>query len=378
MSASPWRGKRGSRATICGDWLLMSATLDAERVSAFLNHCPVVNVPGRLFPLEITYAPGESLEDAVAGVLPRSDGAVLYFLPGAPEIRRAADALAPTLHRFGATAWPLHGGLDADAQDAAIRPSAERRVILATNLAGASRITVPDVTAVIDTGTHKVARYDADRGIDHLVLERVSQDAADQRAGRAGRVRAGLVRRLWDPRDRLRPHREPEILRIDLAAVLLDVIGWGGNPLTFEWFEAPPRDAISAALLLLRKLGALDGAGVLTPIGHGIRRLPLHPRLARLIIAGAGSHQAARAAALLSERYSIPSRSHTTNCDLLAAIDDAARLPPHVTRVARDLHASVRGILGADAQRVDRRRDVPAGGADRVSRSRGTSACAEK
>ncbi len=143
------------------------------------------------------------------------------FLPGAPEIRRAAERLAPQLAPRSIDVLPLHGGLDADAQDAAIRPSGRPRVILATNLAETT-LTVPDVTVVVDTGLHKVARYDPARAIDSLDTERVSHDSADQRAGRAGRVQAGAVVRLWDERDRLRPHREPEIARVDLAGVVLD------------------------------------------------------------------------------------------------------------------------------------------------------------
>src|SRR6185295_2028095 len=115
---------------------------------------------------------------------------------------------------------PLHGSLDADEQDLALRPSTRRRIIVATNIAETS-LTVPGVTAVIDAGLQKVARYDAERGIDSLETERITLDAADQRAGRAGRLSPGLVRRLWDSRDRLRPHREPEIQRIDLAGAVL-------------------------------------------------------------------------------------------------------------------------------------------------------------
>ena len=131
-------------------------------------------------------------------------------------------------------------------------------MILATNVAETT-LTVPDVTAVVDTGLHKVARYDPDRAIDSLDLERISLDSADQRAGRAGRTQAGIAVRLWDARDRLRPHREPEIARVDLASTMLDVIAWGGDPRTLEWFEAPPPEAMDAALALLTRLGADRG-----------------------------------------------------------------------------------------------------------------------
>ena len=151
---------------------------------------------------------------------------------------------------------PLHGSLDADEQDAALRPSpSRRRIIVATNIAETS-LTVPGVTAVIDAGLHKVARYDAERGIDSLDAERITADSADQRAGRAGRVAPGVVWRLWDARDRLRPHREPEIHRVDLSATVLDVIAWGGDPRTFEWFErAAGRQRSMPPLGLLDRLG---------------------------------------------------------------------------------------------------------------------------
>ncbi len=193
---------------------------------------------------------------------------------------------------------------------------------------------MPGVTAVIDAGLHKVARYDADRGIDSLETERITTDAADQRAGRAGRLAPGVVRRLWDARDRLRPHREPEIHRIDLAGTALDVIAWGGDPRTLEWFERPREDALEAALTLLERLGlitirnpqsAIRNAMHLTAIGEQVRRLPLHPRLGRMLVESGGARQIAQACALLSERHLLPPRTATTSSDLLSALDQWAR-----------------------------------------------------
>src|SRR5690606_30475558 len=159
-----------------------------------------------------------------------------------------------------------HGSLPADQQDRALAPSEGRRVILATNIAETS-LTVPDVFAVVDTGYHKVARYDSARGIDTLTLERVSQDSADQRAGRAARLGPGLVRRLWDARQRLAPHREPEAARVDLAGPVLAVLAWGGDPLTFEWLEPPPSHRIDDAMRLLTRLGAVAD-GRITDLGR--------------------------------------------------------------------------------------------------------------
>jgi ATP-dependent helicase HrpB len=266
---------------------------------------------------------------------------------------------------------PLHGSLDAQEQDAALTPTGGPRIVLATNLAETT-LTVADVTAVVDTGLHKVARYDADRAIDSLETEHVSQDSADQRAGRAGRVQAGIVLRLWDSRDRLRPHREPEIARIDLASVVLDVLGWGGRPRELDWFQAPTPGALDSAVTLLRRLGALDDAEALTPIGRVLRRLPLHPRLGRILIAGRAAPSIARACALLSERHLLPPRHGATACDLLSSVD--ADLPPHVMRVARELRDVARSAL--DLPMADRlsdedfRRAIFAGYPDRLARRR--------
>ncbi len=345
--------------------VVMSATLDAARVAAYLDECPIVTVPGRLHPVEVSYRQGVAIEQVIRDARPRRAGALLCFLPGAPEIRRTAERLEfPT--------FALHGGLDSDEQDAALRPSNEPRVILATNIAETT-LTVPDVIGVIDSGQQKTARYDSARGIDSLELERVSQDSADQRAGRAGRVRPGFAIRLWDQRDRLRPHADPEILRVDLASTCLSVLAWGGDPRTLEWFDRPSDDAMDAAMTLLARLGALDGSRRLTPLGRDLQHLPLHPRLGRILTAARGAPAAARACALLSERQFTPTqrdRSATT-CDLLATIDRESALPPHVVRVAReirDVYARTTGAKLADrVDDVDFRRAVLAGYPDRVA-----------
>jgi ATP-dependent helicase HrpB len=265
---------------------------------------------------------------------------------------------------------PLHGSLDAAAQDAALRPSSlGRRVIVATNIAETS-VTVPGVTAVVDSGLHKVARYDAARAIDSLELERITEDAADQRAGRAGREAPGLVRRLWDARDRLRPRREPEIHRVDLSATVLDVIAWGGDPRRFEWFEPPREDAVDAALALLDRLGALRD-GRLTAIGEQIQRLPLHPRLARMLVAAGGARAMAQACALLSERHFFAPRAASTTSDLLSAIDEWRAVPPHVQRMAREIEGLAKHTLrGGKLGDAEFRRAVLAGYPDRVAQRR--------
>ena len=191
--------------------------------------------------MTIDHAPGESIADALQQVLPSTRGNVLCFLPGTRDIAAAIASCTPIARAHDVELVPLHGSLDASEQDRALSPDpARRRVIIATNVAETS-LTVPGVSAVIDSGLQKVARYDADRAIDSLTTERITLDSADQRAGRSARLGPGLVRRLWDARDRLRPHREAEIHRVDLSSVLLSILAWGSSPGSFEWFDRPMR-----------------------------------------------------------------------------------------------------------------------------------------
>jgi ATP-dependent helicase HrpB len=278
--------------------VVMSATLEVERVAAFLGGCPAVDVPGTLHPNVVEYAPDEAVPAAVPGVLRRTAGQVLCFLPGVREIDRAHRELAGGLGK-DVEILPLHGSIDGETQDRALRPAAARRVILATNIAETS-LTVPGVTAVVDSGLHKVARYDSARGVDTLTLERVSQDAADQRAGRAARLGPGLVRRLWDSRQRLSPHREPDIVRLDLAGPVLYLLAWGEHPRSFEWFDPPPEARVADALRLLSRLGAIDERHHVTPLGRQMLRIPAHPRVARILIDGRGAPDVIAACARLS------------------------------------------------------------------------------
>jgi ATP-dependent helicase HrpB len=323
-----------------------------------------------------------------------SVGNVLCFLPGAAEIQRTTTNLVNLLNPLNPLnpldplnpvnlVLPLYGSLSAEQQDRAIGRSSTRRVIVSTNIAETS-LTVPGVTAVVDSGLQKVARYDAERGIDTLETERVTADAADQRAGRAGREAPGLVRRLWDARDRLRAHCEPDVRRVDLAGPALDVFAWGGDPRTLGWFEAPPRESIDRAVALLQRL-ELVRAGRLTPLGERVRRLPLHPRLGRMLVAAGGATEMARACALLSERHLLPAHAVTTTSDLLSALDRWDAVSPHVARAAQFIAACVlRQAQGASsasggprttrlAQRLDEaafRRAILAGYPDRVAQRR--------
>ncbi len=359
--------------------VVMSATLEVERVAQFLGGCPTLRVPGAPHPLAIEYGPGESVRDAVAALLPRTDGQVLCFLPGAREIERAAAELTTVTTSAGIDVVPLHGSLDADRQDDAIRATAQRRVILATNIAETS-LTVPGVSAVIDTGQVKVARYDAERAVDSLTLERVTQDSADQRAGRAARLGPGIARRLWDRRDRLRPRREPEIARVDLAGPVLDVFAWGGDPASFEWFDPPPPERLEAALRLLDRLGAIErgtSATRVTPLGGRLQQIPLHPRLARILLDGRGAPEIAAACALLSEPLPPPVPGVSTTCDLLPLLDRIDRQLPHVKRVADELRRIAGASLDVEAGHASEhalRHALFSGYADRLARRRaGTS-----
>ena len=313
---------REVRATLREDLFLVvaSATLDPGPVAAFLGDArgpaPVVSVPGRPFPVEIRHerhADPRPLERRVASAVAVAKaegppGDVLVFLPGAAEIRRAREAVSAS--DPGLDVRVLHGDLPGAAQDAALAPAAagRRRVILATNVAETS-LTIEGVSVVVDSGLARTLRFDPRSGLDRLVLARVPRASAEQRAGRAGRLGPGLALRLYSGHDErgLRPFEEPELLRTDLSAPLLDVLLWTArDPALFGWFEAPPASSISRALGLLRRLGAVEeGSFRPTDAGRRMATLPVHPRLGAMVLAGAAAgavREAATLAALVEER----------------------------------------------------------------------------
>ena len=352
--------------------VVMSATMDPEPVAAFLGGCPVVTAPGRTHAVEIQYAPGDSLPSVAAALTSTRAGATLCFLPGAREIAEAQQALAGC----GVPVFPLHGQLELQAQEAALTPTGGPRIVLATNVAETT-VTVPDVVTVVDSGWQKVARYDPNRGVDVLVRERVSVDAADQRAGRAGRTQSGRVVRLWDSRDRLRATREPEILRVDLASPALEVLAWGEDPRRFSWFESPPSWALQAALELLRRLGAVDSSGRLTALGQALRQIPLHPRLGRVLLAAGATEHAALVCAWLSDGGRSPWPPPTASGDSDLDSLTAAGTPPFIREAARQVHQRGREALErlpADVRdavvETSLRRAVLAGYPDRLARRR--------
>ncbi|HTG88825.1 MAG TPA: ATP-dependent helicase C-terminal domain-containing protein [Vicinamibacterales bacterium] len=343
LARQTWRAREDLRLVV------MSATLDIEPVAAFLGDAAVIQVPGASHPLTIEHADGESVADAASGMLGRTAGQVLCFLPGAREIERARTELSGLAASKGVELVALHGSLDGDAQDAAIAAVERRRIVLATNIAETS-LTVPGVTAVVDTGLVKVARYDAERGIDSLTLERVTNDSADQRAGRAARQGSGIVRRLWDARARLRTHREPEIARVDLAGPVLDVLAWGASPLSFEWFEPPSDDRVQAALRLLERLGAIDKEAHISTLGRQLQRIPLHPRLARILIDGRGATEVAMICAQLG-----------------SGVPGGAEVAQELRRIAS---GAIEGKVAAHISDEELRHAIFTGYADRLAKRR--------
>ncbi len=351
--------------------VVMSATLEAERVSEYLNGCPVIQIEAKTHALDVRYEQNLTPAAAVIRVLGQPGGHLLCFLPGAGEISQVEGELKAYGVGAGVDILPLHGSLPSSEQDRALAPSASHKAILATNIAETS-LTVEGVTDVVDGGYHKVLRYDPRTGIDRLDLERIPADSAAQRAGRAGRQGPGRVLRLWDPRVRLHPHRDPDIRRIDLAGPFLQVIAWGGDPLTLDWFQPPSPEQAAAAMELLERLGLIAGRR-LTRLGDLARHLPLHPRLSCLLATAGASARAAAICALLSDRLRPPARDETTMSDILSEADRIGEASPFVQHAAQEIQALGRRMLkSSNPERSDESllRAILAAYPDRVARRR--------
>ncbi len=304
--------------------LVMSATLDAGELSRFLGGCPIIEAKGRHWPVTVRYAerdsgvtPGARLEDlagktalSVRDTLRTEPGSILVFLPGQAEIKRTVELLET--RPDDTDIFPLYGDLPPGGQDAAIAPSppGRRKVVVATDLAQTS-LTIEGIRAVIDAGLARGPRFEPATGLSRLVTTRLTRDAADQRAGRAGRLEPGLCLRLWPETEHLQPQVRPEILDADLAPLYLDALAWGSEPAGLPWLTSPPEAALRNAAATLLDLGAVrpgpDGRLALTPHGQKLARLPLHPRLAHMVLRAAEleadlSGLAACLAALVSER----------------------------------------------------------------------------
>jgi ATP-dependent helicase HrpB len=295
--------------------LVMSATLECEPLSRLMGDAPILISVGRSFPVEEIY-----LEDQPHGPLPprvaaatlralaETEGDVLVFLPGAGEIRSCASRLAEAgLAQRNISIHPLYGDLPFDQQQAAIHPGKQRKVVLATSIAETS-LTIEGVRTVIDCGLSRRVRHDQGSGMNRLVTVRESKASAEQRKGRAGRLTRGVCYRLFSRYTchAMTPHTPPEILESDLSPLVLELSAWGvTDPSVLSWLDPPPLASLSSARQLLADLAALNDDGRITPLGSAMARLPLHPRLARLLLRAEDmgcTDMGCDLAALLSER----------------------------------------------------------------------------
>jgi len=293
--------------------LVMSATLDGARVAKLLGDAPVVAAQGRAFPVETSYLGRDArpiepqIADAIVRATRAETGSVLAFLPGAAEIRRTAALLEGRIDP-AIDVVALYGALASDEQDRAIAPPppGRRKIVLATSIAETS-LTIEGVRIVIDSGLSRVPRYEPDVGVTRLETVRVSRAAADQRRGRAGRTEPGICYRLWDEPQTaaLEAFSRPEILAADLSGFALDLAAWGASADQLAFLDPPPRPALAEATSLLGELGAIDADGRITEEGRKLIRLPLPPRLARMVVDAAAlgtARTAAEIAALIGER----------------------------------------------------------------------------
>lgn len=372
-----------ARATVRPDLRLcvMSATLDPAPLQAFLPGCRTIVGDGRLHPVQVVHLERRSdadlavtVRNAVDRALDETGGDVLVFLPGTGEIARCERELENLARRRGVLVLPLHGRLDLAAQDQAIRPLAQRKVVLSTNVAESS-LTIAGVTAVVDTGLARELRFDRGRGVDVLQLERISLASATQRAGRAGRTGPGICYRLWSAAEErgMRAQALPDVQRVDLCGPALLVRAFAGrDPVEFGWFERPPVESLAAADHLLADLGAVEPQrGVLTSFGQQLLELPLHPRLAAVVLRGRElgcAVAAATAAVLLSD---VERLGQDDGADLLAATEafllaEQRGFPDALCREfgagsgqARALQASRNRLVGdARSEPGDRRGDA--------------------
>ena len=360
--------------------VLMSATLDADKLSEQLGGAAVIRAPGRVFPIEIRYKPesAESLDQQVASAVSEAgrltNGHILAFLPGAAEIRHAMQACEPVARALGAKLLPLHGDLPVNQQDEAIAPSTTRKIICSTNVTESS-ITIDGVEAVVDSGLARVLVHSAWSGLSRLEVQKIPQSSAIQRAGRAGRTQPGLAIRLYSESDFVRRPKDlaPEILRSDFAGVLLQLSAAGLDWRKLPWLEPPPSELAGNATALLRRLGALDRTCAVTEMGRRMAGLPLHPRLARFVLEASelGSRRDACEVAgrLSSGRLRLASETtsrYASDLDQILASDleymgrrlrdQLLQSTASVPVKAKDAHALEKGLLVGYSDRVGRRR----------------------
>jgi ATP-dependent helicase HrpB len=345
--------------------LLMSATLEGERLAGLLDDAPILRSEGRMYPVAMRWGrpfqPGEFIEprlvQTILEALNDETGSVLVFLPGQAEIRRVHQQLADALgENTQVLLCPLHGELDLAAQRAAIdpAPAGKRKVVLATNIAETS-LTINGVRVVIDAGLARVPRFDPGSGMARLDTQRISKASATQRAGRAGRLEPGVCYRLWsqDQHEQLAAYASAEILSADLAGLALQLGRWGVTPGQLVWLDVPPAAAYAQAQDLLERLGALDGEA-LTRHGQAMAELPAHPRIAHLLLRGQAlglANMACDVAALLGERDILRGAGADLHSRLvlLSGEERAARGAQGGVQRARQLARQYRGYLRGKA-----------------------------
>ncbi|MBN3966563.1 ATP-dependent helicase HrpB [Pseudomonas gregormendelii] len=345
--------------------LLMSATLEGERLAGLLDDAPILRSEGRMYPVAMRWGrpfqAGEFIEprlvQTILEALNDEAGSVLVFLPGQAEIRRVHQQLADALGDSSQVLLcPLHGELDLGAQRAAIEPApaGKRKVVLATNIAETS-LTIDGVRVVIDAGLARVPRFDPGSGMTRLDTQRISRASATQRAGRAGRLEPGVCYRLWsqDQHEQLAAYASAEILSADLASLALQLGRWGVTPGQLVWLDIPPAAAYAQAQDLLQRLGALDGE-TLTRHGQAMAELPAHPRIGHLLLRGQDlglADMACDVAALLGERDILRGAGADLHSRLvlLSGAERAARGAQGGVQRARQLARQYRGYLRGKA-----------------------------
>ncbi len=323
--------------------VVMSATLDGERLAEWLD-APRISSHGRSFPVGIAHFPARrdealapQVKRAVEHALATHPGDLLVFLPGIREIKQVEQSLDALQTTSPTEVLALHGDLPVEAQSRVLQPASDgrRHIVLATNVAESS-VTLPGVRVVIDAGLAREPSFDPNSGFSRLDAVRISQASADQRAGRAGRVSEGWAYRLWPESQRLSPQRRAEIAQVELAALALELAAWGSDALRFP--DAPPAGALAAARDLLRRLGALDSADAITPLGRRMLALGTHPRLSAMLLCARDDQERALAcdlAALIEARDPLRSRSDALADRWLAlAAFRQGRVPPDANHSA--------------------------------------------
>jgi len=358
--------------------VLMSATLAAENIREKLGNPPLIESPGRMFPVSVTHSAHTSMpleaqvEAAVGALLKETKRHILVFLPGAAEIRKCMQACEALARSSGVMLYALHGDLPPEGQDRAVAPSKNRKIIFSTNVAESS-VTIEDVEAVVDSGLARVLTHSFWSGLSRLNVEKISQSSAIQRTGRAGRTGPGFAIRLFPESDFVRRPAQiaPEIVRADFAPTLLQLVAAGIAWQQLDWLDAPLPESVKHAQELLTMLGALDQTGNITSVGKQMARIALVPRLARFLVAAAASgiaREAADLAARLAEgRFQSEDRRFATDLEAILASD----APYNTKQLRSQLAGSVKNLHSQTPDPHALEKSLLLGYPDRAARKRG-------